>query len=156
MQQFFAHTNFQEGESYLFYPCLQQRIDSDSSILFICILTNFYEVEMQFPQLGSCKYRCAYMNRVVGTSIFTTFTLQGLFSFFLFFSLCAQKAQKNTKRLQANKNKKGGQKTSKGKKITCLFAVFLLLLVCIFVLFVLFVLLVLLVHAESFRKKKRV
>ena len=37
-QQFFALTNFLEGESDLFYPCLQQYIDSNPSILFICIL----------------------------------------------------------------------------------------------------------------------
>ena len=32
-------------------------------------------VLFESPQLFSCKYRCAYMNRVVGTSVFSTFTL---------------------------------------------------------------------------------
>ena len=116
MQQFFAHTNFQEGESYLFYPCLQQRIDSDSSILFICILTNFYEVEMQFSQLGSCKYRCAYMNRVVGTSYLLHLHCRD-FSLFFFSFLCAHKKHKKTQNVyKRTKIKKADKKHLRGKK----------------------------------------
>ena len=62
------------------------------------------------------------MNRVVGTSVFSTFTLKGLFSFFIFFSFCVQKGQKNTKRLQANKNKKTVKKHLRGKLLISLFA----------------------------------
>ena len=91
-------------------------------------------VLFESPQLGSCKYRCAYMNRVVATSVFSTFTLQELFSFFILFSWCAQKAQENIKRLQANKNKKGASKTFKGKKVTysliCAFRAFCAFCVC--------------------------
>ena len=63
------------------------------------VLTKF-----ESPQLGSCKYRCAYINLVVGTSVSSAFTLWGLFSFFyfLFFArtnlssfLCPHKKHKN-------------------------------------------------------------
>ena len=120
------------------------------SLCFFCFLLSC--ILFESPQLGWCKYRCAYMNRVVGTSVFSTFTLEGLFSFFIFFSLCAQKAQKNIKRLQANKNKKGAWKHLRGEKATySLICAFVLLLGCVFVLLMI---LVLLVCAKSFRKKK--
>ena len=43
-QQFFASTDSSEDESHLFCPSLHQHLDSNPSILFICILTNFHEV----------------------------------------------------------------------------------------------------------------
>ena len=92
------------------HSCLQQHIDSNPSNLFICSLTNFYEFEIntythwgfclrasvESPELGSCKYRCAYMNLVVGTSVFSTSTLRGLFSFFCFLFFTRTKSTKQT------------------------------------------------------------
>ena len=57
-----------------------------------------------FPQLGSCKYRCFYMNQVVGPSVFSTFTLQGLFSFFSFLFFCAHKNTQNAYKRTKIKN----------------------------------------------------
>ena len=31
------------------------------------------KIKSEFPQLGSCEYRCSYTNLVVGTSLFSIF-----------------------------------------------------------------------------------
>ena len=43
----------------------------------MCVLTirECEDSRFEYSQLGSCKYRCAYMNLVVGSSVFSTFTL---------------------------------------------------------------------------------
>ena len=105
------------------------------------------QTKFEFPQLGSCKYSCAYMNLVLGKSVFSTFKLWGFFSFFyiLFFT-----RTKSTK-------------TQISELVTCRpLDVFKHIFFCSLVAFCAFawlrlcafVFLVLLVRAKSFCKKK--
>ena len=55
------------------------------------------------PQLGSCKYRCAFINLVVGTLVFSTLHCGEFSLFSIFFSSRTQKTQNAHKRLKIKK-----------------------------------------------------
>ena len=91
LRKHFTHTYWR---NIRFEDCKQSPRILGFVSMYVPTISECEDSKFESPQLGSCKYRCAYMNLVVGTSVFSTFTLRGLFSFFYFLFFTRTKSTK--------------------------------------------------------------